>query len=345
MIPSQLNSLTWQVLFEALRQDPERQRLEALASRHPDTPELQALCNFHGILPLVDRGIGPVRDLLLESGAQERWRREVAGCVHGSLLRYRELKRLLPLFAAATLRVVPLKGPELSERLYGDPLLRTVSDLDLLVHPRDVPAAVALLEDEGYMADSGCSMLRGDVETENAAYHCTLLHPEEHWPVELHWSLTYAWLRMRFSQELQDRWLEAGQPGDEELLLYLCMHGATHFWLKIKWVADIDRCVRSAPSLDWDRLLAMARQQGCVRILHLGLYLARAVCGLSFTASVVAEMERDPAVPVLARRSMALWDVDENPSPGYFWKARYILTCRENPTDRIGMVRDYLVSR
>ncbi|MDH4064477.1 MAG: nucleotidyltransferase family protein, partial [Acidobacteriota bacterium] len=46
--------------------------------------------------------------------------------------------------------IMPLKGAHLAPRLYPSPALRPLSDLDLLIHPRDVARLGALLQSMGY---------------------------------------------------------------------------------------------------------------------------------------------------------------------------------------------------
>ena len=48
------------------------------------------------------------------------------------------------------MQAAPYKGPALAVQLYGNVALRQFSDLDILVHPRDVLLARDLLLAEGY---------------------------------------------------------------------------------------------------------------------------------------------------------------------------------------------------
>jgi hypothetical protein len=109
--------------------------------------------------------------------------------------------------AAAGIRSAPLKGPQLSEALHGDPGRRLSSDVDLLVAPEQLDAAVAAVRELGYeepedpIEPSGLPQL-----------HFALLHARgEMPPVELHWRIH--WYETRFAKErLLPPSLEA-QPG------------------------------------------------------------------------------------------------------------------------------------
>jgi Uncharacterised nucleotidyltransferase len=109
--------------------------------------------------------------------------------------------------AAAGIRSAPLKGPQLSEALHGDPGRRLSSDVDLLVSPEQLQAAVAAVRQLGYeepedpLEPSGLPQL-----------HFALLHARgEMPPVELHWRIH--WYEQGFAGErLLPPSLEA-QPG------------------------------------------------------------------------------------------------------------------------------------
>jgi Uncharacterised nucleotidyltransferase len=61
-----------------------------------------------------------------------------------------ELIRVLGHFESLGIKALPYKGPTLAESLYGDVAQRQFGDLDVMVHPDDVPRARAALLDLGY---------------------------------------------------------------------------------------------------------------------------------------------------------------------------------------------------
>ena len=56
------------------------------------------------------------------------------------------------MLADAGIRCTPLKGPLLGEAIYGDPGRRLSSDIDLLVAPEQLQAAVEVVRGLGYGA-------------------------------------------------------------------------------------------------------------------------------------------------------------------------------------------------
>ena len=49
--------------------------------------------------------------------------------------------------------------------------------------------------------------------------------------------------------------------GEEDLFAYLCMHGALHWWHRLKWLADINALLAPQES-DVERLIGAAKAGG-----------------------------------------------------------------------------------
>ncbi len=78
---------------------------------------------------------------------------------------------------------VPLKGATLAHRLYGDAAMREANDIDLLVSPEHLEAAIAVIRERfGYSSPS-------DVLTRDGRplLHFSLTHPQGSSRVDLHW--------------------------------------------------------------------------------------------------------------------------------------------------------------
>lgn len=60
----------------------------------------------------------------------------------------------------------------------------------------------------------------------------------------------------------------------EELLVYLCVHGASHGWSSLEQVCSIAQIIKNKKDLDWDIVEGLASKWRCITMLYLGLYLA-----------------------------------------------------------------------
>src|SRR5579863_3082612 len=106
------------------------------------------LAAFHRVQPLVDARLG-------EHASATELRARAA---HKMGLTA-ELIALTNAFKAAEIPVLPHKGPLLAQAAYGDLALREFTDLDLLIHAADLPRAIAMLADHGYLPASELAWL------------------------------------------------------------------------------------------------------------------------------------------------------------------------------------------
>jgi Uncharacterised nucleotidyltransferase len=117
-----------------------------------------------------------------------------AGRRHSAFLQLVSL-RITAMLGEAGIRCTALKGPLMGEAIYGDPGRRLSSDIDLLVAPEELQAAVEVVRVLGYGApadhvqDDGLPLL-----------HFVLAHERgELPPVELHWRIH--WYERDFARE------------------------------------------------------------------------------------------------------------------------------------------------
>ena len=63
--------------------------------------------------------------------------------------------------------------------------------------------------------------------------------------------------------------------GEEDLFAYLCMHGALHWWNRLKWLADVNALLASTPQDGVERLVRAAEARGAGRAAAQALLLCR----------------------------------------------------------------------
>lgn len=179
-------------------------------------------------------------------------------------------QRLEQTFAQAKLALRVLKGPGLSQRLYGDATVRHSKDLDLLVPVDQLWQACGVLQQQGFVLQD-----TPPLQTENRRliarhyWHLTLLHPQHQVLVELHWRFEPVQAPSR-----EPLWPEqfAVDRVNEAEFLYLIHHGSRHHWFRLKWLGDILAISEREPSL-WQSCQPLADtlglQDALVQALHL----------------------------------------------------------------------------
>lgn len=252
----------------------------------------------------------------------------------------RQLTDLLKCMADRGIPVIPLKGPRLALDLYGEADLRSCRDLDFLVRDTDIAPVLAGLAELGYSHEPSLDPRHIEVLRRYGGQYI-LFHPRQI-PVEPHWrvapdtlafDLDYPrlWQRARRSEFREASCLRL--PPEEEFLL-LCLHGAKEQWEKLKWICDLAFFLDAHPDLDWRRLYADAAQQGCVRMLHLGVVLANRLLGSPIPPELLAHGRENRAATPLAEQVIRRFEHHESALHDPYRLSRFYWRMRERPRDR-----------
>jgi hypothetical protein len=211
-----------------------------------------------------------------------------------------QLLDLLEAFEAKGVPAVPLKGPVMAVELYGSLGLRESVDLDFLIPEAAVRRAAIVLEQQGYRPD-GLPTARHQRAFIAAEHASRFTCPDAAAPVELHWrfaprafaadvDLEAMWTRLR-PMEFGGRELMVLRP--EDLLVFLCVHGARHLWDRLRWIVDVAALLDAYPTLDWGQVARTAKASGSSRMLHVGVGLAHELLGAPLPERVASEIDRD----------------------------------------------------
>ena len=223
----------------------------------------------------------------------------------------RQLLTLTQTLNSAGLRHVHLKGPAFSQWLYGDPGVRRFSDLDILVSPRDLEAALACLKLEGFVP----RIPRGPGDVIYASIGAWPLSAPDRVPIDLHWQVA----GRRFPRTVgADEVLSsartlaiAGQevliPSPEHAAVMHLAHSAKHLWYALEQTRSTAELMRRT-DIDWSVVRETLRRAGAIRSTATGLRLAAEM----FDAPVPGVFAPDIALPDVnelvscARRSLDL---------------------------------------
>jgi hypothetical protein len=228
----------------------DRRRAEAAIGATVDWSRVADLAGAHGLLPLLHRHVASGAVTVPPSAAAALRVRALAAS-RRMLQRAAELADILRLYGDRGIAVVPLKGPVLAEQVYGSVTLRQPGDLDLLVREGDVARGMQALEERGYRPLTRASKQLTDLARQDL-HHVIAEHPVTKIRIELHYLLFRPRGRRRFTFDAIEPYLRPrsfmGVPvsvfeGDE-LLAYLCEHGAGHTWGRLEWLATVAELLR-----------------------------------------------------------------------------------------------------
>lgn len=233
---------------------------------------------------------------------------EAAAAIARDNLRFAaEAARLDRLLREAGVDFLFLKGVTLNLLAYGTLALKRAIDIDMVVDPARYEAAIAAVETAGYRC----------IQPREGASHAEILAWAERtkhsiWAngatiLELHTAFVDS-ERMLDAVDVRSPRQAVALPGGivldtlarDELFAYLAVHGATHAWSRLKWLADIAAFAAREPEAVetiYRRSLAL----GAGRSGGQALLLAHDLLALALPEPLLAELRGDGAIRYLAR--------------------------------------------
>ncbi|NOT58584.1 MAG: nucleotidyltransferase family protein, partial [Deltaproteobacteria bacterium] len=291
---------------------PERyEQLTKLLASVLDWEQIVALAERHEIVPLLSRYLHAVP---LEM-VPDTVRKTLAVLMRENLVRnlylQQELLRVLAALNQAALPVMPLKGPWLSELLYGDVTLRMTGDLDLLVRPHDLEAAEQILQELGYR--------RGRPrEHEEESYHYTFVSDDRRAlpvTVELHWDIVRAHIARRDMAEVWSGATRGEWHGREiwtmappDLFLILCQNAAKDTFGFLKQLVDVALVIeRWGATWSWAALAHTIRTARMRTRVYLTVSLTRQLLGSQVPADFLAAIRPPPGISWHVGQTLLRW--------------------------------------
>jgi hypothetical protein len=251
---------------------------------------------------------GLVWNALRESGAPlpaevgDRLRAAAARIVRQNLELTAESLRLTALFGEAQIPHLFVKGISLGVLAYGSIGPKMGWDIDLLVPLDSLEPAAAALESAGYRL----SLPNGP----KARGRLGLWH--RHWKESV-WASADGRLTVELHTRLNDNpmllpGLACDSPSQQvevskgkslptlrtdELFAYLCTHGASSAWFRLKWIADVGALLGARPPEEIERLYRRARQLGAGRAPAQALLLCERLFATPLGPALAAELRSD----------------------------------------------------
>jgi hypothetical protein len=263
----------------------------------------------HSVMPLLYWNLHATSPKDIPETILDQLRRRFNANSVRNLFLVRELLTLLSLLERHSIPAIPYKGPVLAASVYGNFALRQFGDLDILVREQDAVRAKDLLLSQGYRlqyqpSTTYESVFRRFRQTYDLVREDGQVFVELHWniiswPIFFRPSSAFSWERLE-TVSIAETAIRNLAP--EDVLPLLCVHGAKHYWERLGWICDVAELVRMYPGINWDRVMEQASQQGGVRMLYLGLFLAQSLLGAAVPEDILRRMQVDQVVPSLAAR-------------------------------------------
>jgi hypothetical protein len=274
------------LILACLRLTPnekEVQQIRDLSKAKIGWPDFMRRVDHHRVAPLVYQNLRRYAGNGVPASAMSALRSRFTSNAHRSLVNATELVRLYKLFQESGIEFIPLKGSVLALQVYSDLSLRHAGDIDLLVDLRHADLSDRLLQERYCRISPGLHLspyqqkqyyrLReeliyiSDKNNIRIELHTRLLKSRPYFALDL------AQLQDRARYiTVSDSSMPAMSPEDN--CIYLCDHGAQHYWHRLFWLSDLAEIIRQDWLTDWDRLLKISTTLGILRPLTQGIILA-----------------------------------------------------------------------
>lgn len=241
-----------------------------------------------------------------------------------------ELLKILDLFKTKNILAVPFKGPVLADMVYGSDALRTFSDLDILVQESEAVKARKILQEYGYR-------LNHELDEKYDEFYVKIEHafnlqsPDGKVNIDLQWKLLGVYTPEPITLEkIKHRLVTQQFAGrdilhlvHEDLLFYLCVHGAKDGWEKFEWISCIAEMLRKYPDLNWNKVFNSAKQEHCLKKIKLGLYLASTLCKAPLPNVIEMKIQGDKSINILGEQFKEYFFSNKNLIPDFTNNPRF----------------------
>ena len=283
--------------------------VQRLAASALDWRLVLRIAERHRVVGLVHHALHSA-DVPCPERAQATLARTSTAIARQNLALAMETLRLQRHFDGLGIPFVALKGASLAQRAYGTTAFKHGRDIDILVPPSHAFAALRLLEADGYgLVDPARALTDAQRHAYIArGYQMELCDARRGTRVELHWRLSEnPHLLAGIDPFADGQWVPlAGGAlrtlNAADLFAYLCVHGANHFWFRLKWLADLNALLGLIDDAGLCALYAHAQAHGAGLCAAQALLLCERVLGRRLPAGLRQLLVRDRGV----RRLVAL---------------------------------------
>ncbi|MFL6730246.1 MAG: nucleotidyltransferase family protein [Sphingomicrobium sp.] len=263
------------------------------------------LARFHRVQGLVWNALAERREALPDDVAVVL-SSDARTIVATNLAIARECAELRDAFEGRGVPSLFLKGLTVAALAYRKPMLKMGWDIDVLVAEADVVEAAAELEARGYLRTIP------DTDTDLSKWHgrrkeSVWSRPEQALYIELHTRLADN-RRLIPSIGIDSPRQEVAVADGitlptlarDELFAYLCVHGASSLWFRLKWITDLAALLSHCSADEIERLCRRSQELGAGRAADQALLLADDLYGSLTDTGLADRLQQSRAARWLA---------------------------------------------
>lgn len=331
--------------------DANSQSIKALIKQTIDWQYLTQISTRHGLLSLMYSRLNNICSDAIPEDLLNQWRSSFHINAQLNLFFTGELVNLLNLLNKQNIVALPYKGPVLAALIYNNIALRRFCDLDIIVQQKDVFSVRELLIAEGYrpkieMTDEQLIKYLNS-KTEHTY---DFIHNNKNIYLEIHWRIAP---KYTCPIEAKDLWQDL-QPFSlasttinnlplEYWLPILCVHGSRHIWERLSWLCDIATLIHKNPDINWVKVIQLADNWGCKRMLLLGIFMAHDLFGVELPSDMSQQINKiEPIVSSIVPQVYKQLFASGITSDKFMGRTLYHLKIRERLNHKILYIQSFI---
>jgi len=217
-----------------------------------------------------------------------------------------KLIRLINILFTEKIDAIAFKGACLSIRAYKDLSMRTFCDLDIYIRKEDFVRVYDLLELYGYKSHFP------QIKKIKKLWKRTgrdFLFLDKTISYDFHQRITQGSKQFQITEDIWGNTsfttinsCKVKVLSSEYTVLALCIHGAKHNWLHLKFITDIAFFISSNRDLNWSLIISKAKNIGCLNITLAGILLSNEFCELLLPLEINKEINKNKRVKKLTNK-------------------------------------------
>ena len=279
----------------------------SICEKKLDWSYILSAASNHGVLPILYHSLNKTAARQVPADVMSQLKEKFRQNFLRNNLLAQELIAIIAEFSRHKIRAIPLKGPVLASAAYGGLGLRQFHDLDILVAEDDVLSCKKILDAHGYQLPPN-QIDKSFDEIRKKNWHYNFSRKKDHLPVELHWRITppsfhfpfdfeVLWQHRNFCTLLNTQMVNLA---NDMLLFILCVHGAKHAWVHLKWICDVAALLRHFAQKDWEKVVVLSANSRLNRPVLSGLFLAERLLEVKLPEKIQAMIQHNKQVKNLA---------------------------------------------
>jgi hypothetical protein len=235
---------------------------------------------------------------------------DVGRTARASLANGGETIRLQRLFDQGGCPSAFVKGATLAALGYGDFAIRHAKDIDMIVPEAQLSLAFRVLAAAGYRQIRPPESISAAQFALWCAYGKDMQWRNEQRGIELelHWRLSSISFFLNEPPDFSALHAVAITSSAKvmtlplpDLFVYLCVHGASHGWFRLKWLADIHALLADKPASLIETYYGIAKAKGVERAMGQAMLLCEEIFGLRLPTDLATQLHGSRAVTLLAK--------------------------------------------